>query len=211
MRQLSLLMGIAFVLQWVGALTAFAEAPDCCRSNVQELAAKLSGDDYAQRWEALSKLGLYGAEAGSAVPALVKHLSNSEDVHRTVHTLGLIGPPARTAVPDLVLMLNGSLNNSDRFSSDATLSIGLIDALASIREQRELIVPVLRKALDHSNSSIRYEAAHALGLMGGLARPALADLRKLCADKERPPRYVLPYGESVGAAAQEAITRITSK
>lgn len=211
MRQLSLLPAIAIVLQLSSPSAALAEAPDCCRSNVQELAAKLSGDDYAQRWEALTKLGLYGAEAASAVPTLVKHLSNSQDVCRTVHTLGLIGPPAKAAVPDLVLLLNGSLNDNDRFSSQATLSIGLIDALALIREQRELIVPVLRKALDHSSASIRYEAAHALGAMGAIARPAVADLRKLCADKERPPRYALPYGDSVGAAAQEALTRITSK
>lgn len=211
MLELRLLMVIAVVIQLAGAFPAWSQTPDCCRANVQELALKLSGDDYAQRWEALSKLGLYGAEAASAVPALVKHLSNSQDVSRTVHTLGLIGPASRSAVPDLVLMLNGALNNSDRYSVDASLAIALISSLAAIREQRELIVPVLRKALDHPYSSIRYEAAHALGEMGSSARPAVGDLRKLCSDKERPPRYVFPYGESVGAAAQEALTRITSK
>lgn len=187
------------------------EAPDCCRVNILELASELQNNDYAARWEALKKIGLYGSEAGAAVPALVAHLANKEDIYRTVTTLSKIGPPAKSAIPALLALLDKALENEDRYSADATLSINLINALSAIREQRELIVPVLRKALRHPVASIRYEAAHAMGEMGPAARVALPELRKLCSDKDRPPLYAFPYGDSVGVAAQEAIDRISHR
>ncbi len=210
MRLLRLLLlgALIFTCRETGAGATEDGVPDCCRANINELVAKLKSGDQHQRWEALSKLGLYGAEAASAVPELARHLSVKTDEYRTIHTLGQIGPPAKTAVPDLVLILNGALNNTDKFSPETTLSVNVITALSNIREHEELIVPVLRKALDHPYATIRYEAAHALGAMGKTARPAVGDLKKLVTDTERPPLYVFPYGNTVGDAAKDALEHI---
>ena len=202
------LVTVMLLLLLAPAQATAEDAPDCCVANINELVKKLDGADCGQRGEALSKLGLYGAEAGSAVPALIQHLGNQEDLFRTVAVLGKIGPPAKAAVPELVLLLNGALNNTDKYSSEVTLSLGIISALSQIREHKELIVPVLRKAIDHPYSCIRYQAAHALGQMGAAARIAAPDLKRLSIDNERPPLYTFPYGETVGAAAKFALDKV---
>lgn len=185
--------------------------PSCCHANIMELASKLDSSDRQLRWDALSKIGLYGAEAGSAVPRLIQHLSVKEDQFRTIHTLGSIGPPAKTAVPELVSALAEALKNTDKYSSESTLAIEIIQTLSKVRERKDLIVPVLRRSLVHPYANIRYEGAHALGDMGSAGRVAIADLKKLSTDQARPSLYTFPHGGTVGEAAQDAIEHINTQ
>src|SRR5262249_7746171 len=123
--------------------------------------------DPFQRLHAAMVLGLMGAQAQGAVPALVDAMrDDNAQVRRTVTAaLGEIGPAARTAVPALVTALRDRCPAVRRRAAVALGEVGPVAFKA---------VPALVAALKDADLVVRRWAAFALGEVGPKAGPLAA-------------------------------------
>ncbi len=146
---------------------------------------------------ALGRIG--GPAAAPAVPKLVSSLEseNVDVVRSALFALGKIGPEAADALPVLRQRL---------LDPEEPFKIGVVWAILRIRPEDQRIhtmaVPLLIRALDNEMEVVRYEAAVALGDIGGPAVNALPKLREV-AEKD--------LSEAVRSAAGEAVTKIEGK
>jgi HEAT repeat protein len=126
---------------------------------------KHSKDQMIAMNQALLVLGLMGAEAKEAVPALIEILQtpNTPFMYQVSNALGQIGASA-------VGPLGEVLANKE---TPVTLLYPIIQALAQIGP--EGAEPLL-KALEHENQVVRQNAIQALGRMGPGAKPAVPKL-----------------------------------
>jgi hypothetical protein len=122
---------------------------------------------------AASAFGMLGANAGDAVPPLIRIYdegASTNSICLTAFALGSIGPPAKAAIHSL---LRGVA------SRDADIRKSAIRALGQIRSDPETVVPVLSTdGLKDSVELIRVDSVFALENFGTNARsaiPALTD------------------------------------
>lgn len=187
------------LLLLISAAVCYAE-----NETVISLKKELNSPDYQTRWDALARVAKLHESAAEFAPAIIEHLSDSRDLYRTIQTLGEIGPPAEAAIPKLSVILDEELKNTDRFSKNASLKPCVMTALENIK-QTAVTTEVLRKALKHPVSDVRYFAAHTLGKGGAAATPAIPELKALLNDHERPHLYMYPYGDDVAASSALAL------
>ncbi len=129
----------------------------------------MQGGGDIQRAEALRTAGYFGADAASAVPALIAALSGSSPIERSAAagSLAQIGPSAAAAAPALVKALSDP--------SPLVRDMAAI-ALRALGPKALLAVPELIRALDDPLNYVRAPAADALGAIGPGAKPAVAAL-----------------------------------
>ena len=160
------------------------------------------------RWKALEILAKLGPKAAPAVPTLIRALDNDYDRYRAITVLGAIGPAAAPAVPPLLGRLTDTLSVEDPYREEQTESMGIIETLAKIGPDADAAIPLLRNALKHRNSNVRYFAAYALGELGPNATVAIPDLEALQDDHEYVGLYVYPYGNNVGEVASRTLSKL---
>jgi HEAT repeat protein len=130
---------------------------------------KLKGDNPRFRLRAAGALGVIGAKARSAVPALIEALRDHEPLIRkiAVSSLGEIGPEARTAIPALIGMLR---------DPDQNVRLRAIMTLGTFGAEARSAVPFLVQALREDTLTIRRWAAATLGEIGPTAPASIPAL-----------------------------------
>jgi len=145
--------------------------------------AALKSPDPVKRRRATDRLGLYGAAAQTAVPALKKALTDTDEAVRlnAAYALGSVG---ENAVPILLQALereaantwNANLERGDYTNpSQLDMPYGLAAAGPSA-------LPALCTALDHPDWFVRAAAIATLGCIGPAARAALPAMTTALAD-----------------------------
>ncbi|MFO0947145.1 MAG: HEAT repeat domain-containing protein [Planctomycetota bacterium] len=184
-------------------------------------------DDKSRHW-AVVVLGEMGADAKSAVPALLKVLKSDDNVSRgeAALALGAIKPDSPEVVEALAAALtdkNGVVRASAAYAlgeigepakasipalrnatktEDAFLNslaaITLIKLQMEINEETKDVVGVLATALKDEHPRIRLAACQSLATIGPAAKDALPALEEAAKDKD----------SNVADAAKEAIQKI---
>jgi HEAT repeat protein len=94
-------------------------------ASVPELIDALEDPDPMMRLSAVTALGRLGTEAGPAVPALTKILTNTASTSEmriaVAYTLRDIGPSAASAAPELVKMVHTDINKGARAAAAGAL------------------------------------------------------------------------------------------
>jgi HEAT repeat protein len=144
---------------------------------------KDSNTTYTIRGAVVVTLGEIGPDAKAAVPALIEAFRDknpaADPVRRlffrrdVARALGKIGPSAATAIPALIDVLKDTRENS--------LGDDSASALAAIGPRA---IPALVDLLQHSSTSARRCAIHALNLMGPAAKPAEPAMKDALHDKD---------------------------
>jgi HEAT repeat protein len=149
---------------------------------VPALIETLEDPEPVVRREAAFTLGAIGPEADEAVPALIELLEDEDqDVqHAACYALGKIGPGAKEALRPL----HKAMQNEDQFTKVAAIWASLKIAPDNPR-LKEVAVPILTEALDHQAAHVRAEVAGLLGDIGGPAKAAIPELKKLSEDSDR--------------------------
>ena len=151
-------------------------------------------------WRACEAFRVLGAEAQSAVPALIE-IANQNISHSSrccaIRAVGSIGPSANGAVPALLRWAT---------NPDAGVRCNAIFALGKIGAEPHRVVPVLMNALHDPRPDVRFNAVRALVQFGPKARlavPALVEILSNAQDGKQRSRaeYVLK------AIAPEAAAR----
>jgi HEAT repeat protein len=134
------------------------------------------------RRNALCLVGRLGREAREAVPALLAMLKDKDLRGEAARTLGQIGPDAAAAIPALIDILNDGYTNKQTIAALVAIGpaaieplIGALnhkDAQISMQSAQTLgrmgvkAVAPLRKVLATGNKKERWQAVHALSLIG---------------------------------------------
>jgi HEAT repeat protein len=130
--------------------------------------AALNHEDQVTRWRAAHLLGALGADAKTAVPALVEALESTHGLDwgsqvSAATALGMIGPEAKEAVPALIRTLQ---SGEPRLRSSAGF------ALSRIGPDAKSAVPSLLQALQDQNEYVRHNAKQALEQFDPTSVPA---------------------------------------
>lgn len=126
-----------------------------------KLIEDLSGPDVAVRTNVANTLNKMGPKAKSAVPELIKLLSedNVDDIRKlAAFVLGGIGPDAKSAAPELIKLLSD--DNIDEVREFAAYALG------QIGPEARSAVPELTKLLSEPGNKLRERAAKALSVIG---------------------------------------------
>lgn len=150
-----------------------------------------------RHWPIPVYLGMFGRDARSAVPTLIRALDYADFRHYSILALANMGPDAAPAVPRLVRFLE---------SEDDMVQSAALHVLAKIGVSDEAVRAKLRPILA---SGDRYERADAARLMAGFGEPVdqiLPTLIELAID----PHFSrggegLPTGESYSPGAREEL------
>jgi hypothetical protein len=143
-----------------------------------------------------------GDRAKDAVPALVRMYDedlSAESRSAIEDALAWIGPASKPAIS---LLMRGTANANPSVRANALWALGEIHA------EPELCVPCLIQGLNDSDGWARVSAAHALGMFGTNAQPAipaLTELAKLPPPVVQGPRFSLLQ---VRLEARIALTKI---
>jgi hypothetical protein len=137
---------------------------------------------YIFAWErnqqAAYAIGILGAKAKGAVPALIALHDQNISVNSrlaTAQALGSIGPAARQAVPALIRGLN---------SKDVSSPLIYIEALGHIHAEPALSVPALGRFLQDGDPVLRRNAVWALGEFGTEAKSTVPAILPLVEDPD---------------------------
>jgi len=151
---------IVFLLAMALSISSCRHKPPYEGKSVAQLERMLHDPDPIVQVQGAHGLGLYGAEARVAVPAL-KDALKSEHLQvrqKVAQTLGLIGPDARDAVPDLTNAL------ADR---EWTVRRNAATALGQIGADAHAAVPSLEKLAKDPDHLVRKAAQEALTKIRG--------------------------------------------
>lgn len=161
----------------------------------------LENDELQVRLFAASALGAIGEKAASAVPSLVKLLTDQDPQMRVsaATALGFIGKTAVSAVPNLTKTLKTDPNSKVR--SSATFALWMIG-----KQAPSAVVPVLTKALKDEKAEVRSLAALSLGKIGFPAASAFPELTQ--ALKENQSSQIDGVLTSVGDNANKGLAGI---
>lgn len=180
------------------ALAMVARAAD----DLQQLTADVASDDKEVCLGAIDELGKLGAEAKSAVPALVRALGQEDETvcWHAARALGSIGPDAEAAVPGLVKALDNEDPQVCAYAAFALGKIGsdsedvvdaLIDkafdksvlvrracfgALRAINPPVDKTLPVVLKTLEEADPAIVMPALHTAAEEGKKIVPRLCEV-----------------------------------
>ncbi len=187
--------------------------------DVPALVKSLGHDDAGVRAEAAADLGLIGAPAVTALPALRRLSEHDADPivrAEAAKAVASLDPKDEAAVPRLVAMLKdesakvrrraaeclGDLGPRARSAvaalvkavadPDPMVSWAAIDALGLIGPDAESAVPVLVAALQEAGT--RGAAVDALGLMGPKAQAAVPALERVLKEGDGPVRWAAAAG-----------------
>jgi hypothetical protein len=158
------------------------------RTSVASLIDGLRAPSDVDRAEAARSLGLLGADARPAIPALRAALSDADGLVRSsaARALGQIGPEARSSATQLE---RGLSDPDERVRAAAAL------ALASIGALRGSVIDALVVDLKDPSPLVRAHAAYALSRVRRRPEPVSTALREALADED----------ETVRSAAQAAL------
>jgi HEAT repeat protein len=176
---------------------------------VPALISVLKANDYQVVEVAAGCLGLLGARASDAVPALAAALTREfgerfsngyEPQASAARALRRMGPAARSAIPALIGALKfrdrvrphaGGFNdvNEAGDESDCTGAAASAEVLGLFGAEAKGAVPALieavqRRERDDNNWLVRLKAIEALGRIGPDAKPAIPVLRGLMKEKQ---------------------------
>ncbi len=126
-----------------------------------------------------------------------------------------LGPQAAGAIPGVINIYHRNISTWSRSASgtvlydlapfgipqiaqglaspDPQVRRMLIGALANIRAQPDLLVPILAKSLHDSDADVRITAAGALAAFGSDAKSAVPDLQQLRQDQNSEARFAAQY------------------
>lgn len=136
-----------------------------------------------RQFEAMRGFCSLGADASSAVPALIEIFK--EEVHNQPYgssaeniaeAFGGIGPAACSAVP---FLLSWTTNTDAQLRRDAVRILGEIHA------SPEIVVPTLIKSLNDPDATVRWSAVDSLKAFGPAAKPAVPALLGSLQDKDK--------------------------
>ena len=186
---------------------------------------------------AIAAIGEMGADAKTAVPALVKVLQDSpQEIRlRAIDSLADLGATAKAAVPDLRNALKDSDEKVREAAAKALGSIGVhakaavpdlinalndpsesvrvqtINALPNLGSEAKTAIPELTPALSDSSRSVRLAAIEALARFGQDAKPAVQPLAQLLSDPDRQIRVATASTLGrIGADASAAVPALTN-
>ncbi len=188
------------------ACQALAKFGPAARSSVPVLVEALKEGPVSVRRHAALALGKIGSDGDEAVKALDAALTDRMQPVRRDALVGLadLGADARSSLPRIRKALETKTYNPRSYAalalfkitgkSEQTLQV-LIEELQDSTATEAIEVfqligveikatPELRKLLTNANSEVRYFAMEALGTLGGEARDAVSDLRRI-ADNEQ--------------------------
>jgi HEAT repeat protein len=172
---------------------------------VPQLATILTQDpDPAPRYEAALALGKMRPASQGAVPALAEALADKDLRVRmnSAITLTSLGVASRPAVPALVRALQDVTNHDNVGAFSFTIQEEAAIALGRASAGTPEAVPALTETLKTTGVvPLRQAATRALGLVGPEARGAVPLLRKMLADEDAVPRWVV----------EDALARIEAK
>lgn len=174
---------------------------------VDEYTRELGDENSRVRWDSLRSARKLGAAAEPIVPLLIEHLSNKIDRLEVIITLGELGTVAKPALPKLCSMLDESLKDPSPYDDNASMRPIILTAIEKIGQNSDTTT-VLRKALKHPVSTVRYRAAYVLGEGGSAAQPAIADLENLSSDHQYVGLYVYDHGKDVAESAALALKKL---
>ena len=179
-----------------------------------EMRARLADEDGEVRSTAATAVGNLGIRAEPAIPTLIAQLERDsfkearETAARALGRLGKAAPMNRSAVKPL-------RQAAERDADPVTRTVAL-GALAMMEEDVPGQVTALRKFLHHDEPLVRMKAAHALGMIGALAKSAAPEIIKVLEKETDSPRrgYIARSLGNTGdpnslAALEEALKKET--
>lgn len=158
------------------------------------------------RYDAVKALSRIDPQHEAILPALIGLLNDrrarpvdTDDEGEIIATLGLMGPRALPAVPSLVRVLE---EKDPEMLGRAPAEMAAT-ALGRIGPGASDAIPALVKAMK-SDHYVKMAAARALASMGGVAKPAVADLIPLLKSREIRPWAARVLG-AIGPEARAAV------
>jgi HEAT repeat protein len=175
-----------------------AAAACAAEPTVAELMTALQAKDEAARVVAIDYLGMKGAKAAEAVPALAALLKDPSATVRAhaADALGKIGPAARGAAPALVVRVA---------DEDPLVRRKAVMALRDIRPGPKVTVPLLTKLLEDGDPAVRHRALTALAEGGAEAVPRLVDALQF----EKARYWICLVLREIGPGAKSAVGPLT--
>ena len=173
---------------------------------LSEMRAALDDREGAVRSTAATAIGNLGAAAIPAVPQLVAGLKNDpfKDARETAaRALGRIGK----AAPDEKSLV-APLRVASEKDADPVTRVVALGALAMIDVEVPQQITSLRKYLHHEEALVRMKAAHALGMLGALAKeaaPEIVSVLKLETDHHRRGYVARALGTTADPASLPAL------
>jgi HEAT repeat protein len=179
------------------AAIALASVSKDSQAVVPILIEALQDKDTWIRSNAAEALGYIGKDADSAVPALIVALQDKDESVRSnsAYALSTIGEKAQTAIPALIVALQdkdesvrsnaasalGSIGKGTQQSKmivtvlikvwqedqNVRVRLSAVSALGNFGKQAQVVIPLLIRALQDQDESIRSRAASALSQIAG--------------------------------------------
>jgi len=170
---------------------------------VATLGKELCGNDPARQLLSLKALGVLGADAGAAIPAIAPMLKNPDAEIRAqaARVLSRHGPASAAAVP----LLAANLAHEKPFVARESAR-----ALAAVGPGAAPAVPALRAAVKRRERGVPEDSVAALGAIGPGAAAAYDDLAALLISDD--PRTIRsnPRGKQISNQAELAIASMGS-
>jgi HEAT repeat protein len=154
---------------------------------VTEMRSALADLDEVVRSRAATAIGNLGADAVAAIPQLIAGLksdSAKEARETAARALGRIGKADPASRDQIVPALRKAAHDD----ADPVTRVVALGALAMVEVEMPAQMVALRKYLHYEDALVRMKAAHALGMLGSVAReaaPEIVDVLKLETDGHR--------------------------
>ncbi|HUS40739.1 MAG: HEAT repeat domain-containing protein [Pirellulales bacterium] len=150
---------------------------------VPALLEHLDDEDAGLRADILVALGHIGPGAKQATEAALAALEDEDEevVVSAIYALGKIGPDAVDCAGGIKGLLDGG---NPRYAT--VCAWALVKVVPDNEEYQKVAIPLLIKALEHDEDSVRSEAASTLGSIGPAAKNAREKLQELAADDPNP-------------------------
>lgn len=173
---------------------------------LSEMRAALDDHEGAVRSTAATAIGNLGAAAIPAVPQLISGLKSDpfkEARETAARALGRIGK----AAPDEKSLIE-PLRVASEKDVDPVTRVVALGALAMIDVEMPQQIKSLRKYLHHEEALVRMKAAHALGMLGAVAKeaaPEIVNVLKLETDHHRRGYVARALGTTADPASLPAL------
>ncbi len=183
----------------IAACLTLAAIANATAADLERLTRDVASTDKEVCLRAIDELGKLGADAKSAVPALVKALSNEDNTicWHAARTLGSIGPDAAAAAPALI---KGLGNEDPDVRAYAAFTLGRIGS-----ESDDVVDALLDKVFD-KNLKVRKACLRALLAINPPVEKTLPEVLKIL--KESDPAIVVPALNTVADEGVKVVPRL---